>query len=729
MATVTEYLNAARKADAQGNEDDARRLVQAARRVMAEAERRRPTPEGFKVIGNDDNGGTVYARPDGKFQYVSPGGARIMDSIPQDLNMIAPQAREEMSRDVRSEFVGQRPIASGAAAAMQGVPFVGEWLDEAVGAVSPQAGANMRMAQEGMAQERPGLTTGLQIGTGIASAVPMLMAAPTGAMTMGAQSLGGRMLGGGLMGAALGGAEGVASQAGRNNEGPRMANTAQSGAAGAIIGGALGTAAEPVAQGLGAAYRRFAPGAARAARRGQQSLGLDETGARLVGEAAERDAPFAAENLANAGRFATVASTGPNTKRLLDWAVNRPGVGADAARQLDDMAETAGRDLVTALDDNLGAVQGPRATQRGIMEGSADARGEAYGAAYSTPIDYSADGARNLEGLLERVPARAVARAQELMRTEGVRSKQIKFDMDTETFSELPDVRTLDYLTRALRDMGDFGVGEGKEQGRAYMSLARDIRQQLDELVPAYRQARAEGRDAIANREAVDVGRQAFTQRMTFEELSDEVAGMGAAEREYLMNGARSYLDDVMARTKVALTDDNMDAREAVAPLKYLLSREGKNKVGVILGERADDFLTELRQIYEPLSLRANVAQNSKTQMRANAEAQLDDAVGPTFGEALAEGRGITGAASEVALPMMRAGAPTRSDRKAQVAEGIGRALLRPIGSQQEGLAAVMLRQNLLAAQQQAGLVGDAARRGVFATGLGSQPSRTTQGR
>lgn len=730
MEGFDEYMNAARNAHAAGDYDAARQLVAAARAAREKTESVRRVPSSFQEVGRDNAGGTVYKMPDGRYSYVSDGVSRTMDEIPSNLNLIAPEIKQEAGRAFDRAAVRQNPVAARAATALQGVPFVGEFMDEAVSAVSPQAGANMRAAQRGMAQENPGQTMALQVGGGIAGSLPMVAAAPAGLLTAGGQGLARRTLGAMGVGGLAGAIEGGVSQIGRNNEGPRLEGVAQSAALGGALGAGVGAIGEPLAQVGGLAYRKLGGGLARRLRGSQADLGLDDRASRIVADAAERDAPFAAKNIAAAGPDAVLADSGPNVQNLLDWAVNRPGGTSQVGAQVQDRANEAGRRLVSRLDDVFGEAAGPNAVQRNIMTASASARNDAYKAAYSSPIDYSSQKAARLEGLFDRVPEKAWRRANELMRTEGLKSGQIKINADTGEISSLPDVRQLDYLTRALRDMGDFGVGEGKEQGRAFMTLAKEIRTTLDDLVPAYKSARAAGQDAILNREAVNVGRDAFSARMTREDLADALDGMSKSEVGYVKSGVRSYVDDIMARTKVALTDSNMDAREAIRPIKDMLSREGKEKLTAILGEKqAEKFVKELREIYAPLAMRASVAQNSKTQIRANAEGMLREMTPSSFAEDLGEGRGLSGATANLAMRTANAGAGTRADRLTQSSEYIAQALMRPATAPRSNALAT-LGPTMGAVQRRQDEISSDILRYLTSLGLGAQqsPQGITQG-
>lgn len=703
--TYQEIMDAARNAHAQGDKSAAARLVRMGREIIDQAERRRPTPEGYSIVGNDENGGTVYRSASGALQYVSPSVSKRLDALPDDLNSIAGDISAEAGRDLASEAVKQHPIAARANSAITGVPFAGEWADEVVGAVSPTAQGAMRLASEGMAQDFPKTDMALRVGGGVASAIPMMMAMPAKALTLGASSTAGRMVGGGIMGAAAGGTDAALSQAGANNTGDRLDGVGQAMAVGGILGGALGVAAEPAAKAVSAIYKGVAPGVAANVRKAKSALGINGAAMDIVADMASRDAPYAAENFAKAGRFATVASGGPNSRKLLDWAVNRPGAGsAEVRNSIGTMADEAADQFRLGLDDAFGPPVGPRQAQADIMAQSSGARSTAYDSAYAEPIDFASEAGEELLALVDRVPTDVMAAAHRLMETEGNKSAQILINAEG-VMSSLPDVRTLDYITRALRDKGDFGVGEGKEQGRAFMKLASEMRRKLDTLVPEYGAARASGADAIAKREAVTVGRDAFSAKMTTEDLQMEIASMQPGEIAFVKQGVRSYVQDLMDKTKVALTDDQQNAREVVGQLKTLLSTQGKNKLSILLGKDAPKFIKMMEEVMEPMTLRASVAENSKTQVRAAAEEILKDKIAPTFAESLADGKGVVGATTSKIAPMLNNGGVTALDRRADVATQVGSALMQPPGKLPT--APADLSRQLMLLDTQANMLGN----------------------
>lgn len=542
----------------------------------------------------------------------------------------------------------------------------------------------------------------------------------------GAKTFGGRVLSGGLLGAAGGATYGFME--GDETANGRIGNAALTG----LLGGVLGGAAEPVARGVGALARNFGGGAARAARGAMNTLDIDRTGADIVGSALERDASVAAGNYARAGQDGVVAMAGPNTRGLLDWAVNRPGTAAaNTGRQLQELAGNAGKKFSAALDNALGESDGITRLQSQMMKDTAESRRAAYNAAYSQPIDYRNAG--NLENLLGRVPADVVRRAERLMATEGAESAQKIAriaDDGTVTFDTLPDVRQIDYITRALRDMGDFGVGEGKEQGRAYMNLASNLRRSLDDVVPEYKAARAAGGDVIANREALEFGSNLMARRIPLDVAEDTIGLMTEAELKNARLGVRRFFTEKMDNVEAALTDNNMDAREAITSLKRLTSRDGRQRIEALLGDEAQSFLKTADEAFEAISLRASAAQNSKTAIRQQSEGILSDSMKPSFGDALIEGKGVMGAVAQAAAPILSEPALQRAARSDAVMNRVGQLLMSPSGGR---LSPILqnLAPVLRAGDEFASSAADKGRlaMGLLASGALSQQARQGQPR
>lgn len=170
------------------------------------------------------------------------------------------------------------------------------------------------------------------------------------------------------------------------------------------------------------------------------------------------------------GDGAMLADAGPATSGILDTVIQRSGPGATFARQaVDERAAQAGPTVAKALDEALGVPQGVMTAETGIRRGSAGARDATYTAAYAQPIDYSSEAGMAIEGLTKRVPKGVVDLANRMMQLEGEQSAQILAkvaDDGTVTFLRQPDVRQLDYITRALNMAAKSGEGQGALGGR-----------------------------------------------------------------------------------------------------------------------------------------------------------------------------------------------------------------------------------------------------------------------
>lgn len=421
----------------------------------------------------------------------------------------------------------------------------------------------------------------------------------------------------------------------------------------ATIGGILGGTIPLAAQGVSSAYRSIVDHLAQS--RAASGAGVSPEVARMLAETLEADGSLGPHGLANmqrAGGEAMLADAGPNARAVLDTAIQRGGPGSVLARgRIDDRVGRGAADLTSALDTSLGQPQGVFSTREAIRTGTAGARGAAYDDAFAKAIDYADPKAIEIEEIVKgRVPSSAIRKANELMRAEGLSSKQILAkigDDGSVTFEKLPDVRQLDYITRALNDVAAEADGAGKlggqtALGRAYENLSRDIRSRVKTLVPEYGKALDTAADAIERSNAVKVGSRALSPSIPRDEFADAVQGMSKAEKQNVAQGIRSSLDEKLANVTRAVQDGNMDAREGIKALRDLSSRAAKEKVSLVVGQsEADSLFRELDRITSSFELRASVAENSKTYARQAVSGRIDDVTSPGAIKTLAKGEPI----------------------------------------------------------------------------------------
>ena len=594
---------------------------------------------GFTNFIAQYNDGQILENPQtGERVFTSPGYNTTDPEIISNM-MQGTSPAETGSARIQEQIIEQYPVASRAATALQGVPFLGSYTDETVGMFNPQAGEAMRQSVEAVRAQRPGQAAALEIGGALAATPALIAAAPTtlAPFVAGATSLGGKMLRGAIVGAEAGALEGTVSGYGRGEGEGRFAE--------AVTGAALGG-------GLGFTIGGALPGASAAIRAGWENikgrsvgliaktLGISTDAAKVVRTALENDDLVAATvALERAGSSSMLADAGPATQRLLDVSVTSGGAAPKVAGEaVTARAEQAGARMTTVLDDLLGAPEGIATAQRGIRQGTQEARNRAYRVAYAQPINYSRGRGRYLETLLKRVPQSAINRANELMGLEGVKSAQILAQVAKNgavSFKTLPDVRQLDYITRAMGDVAEQQNALGKlggttQLGRATANLQRDIRKVLKAEVPQYGAALDVAADAISRTRAVEAGADILKAGTTREAVADALKGASKAERDAAKAGLRSAIDDTLARVNAVASDPNIEIREFQKLANNLRSRSMKDKMSILLGKTETDRLyKELDENVVSLELRAAIARNSATQQRQAIQGAVEGITAP----------------------------------------------------------------------------------------------------
>ena len=594
---------------------------------------------GFTNFIAQYNDGQILENPQtGERVFTSPGYNTSDPEIISNM-MQGTSPAETGSARIQEQIIEQYPVASRAATALQGVPFLGSYTEEAVGMVSPQAGEAMGQAVEAVRAQRPGQAAALEIGGALAATPALIAAAPAALapLVTGATSLGGKMLRGAGLGAGAGTLEGAVSGYGRGEGEGRLAEAGT----GAALGGGLGFAIGGALPGVSAAIRAgFENIKGRSVGQIAKTLGISTDAAKVVRTALENDDLAAATvALERAGSSSMLADAGPATQRLLDVSVTSGGAAPKVAGEaVTARAEQAGARMTTVLDDLLGAPEGVATAQRSIRQGTQEARNRAYRVAYAQPINYSAGRGRYLENLLKRVPQSAINRANELMRLEGVESAQILAEVAESgavSFKRLPDVRQLDYITRAMGDVAEQQNALGKlggttQLGRATANLQRDIRKVLKAEVPQYGAALDVAADAISRTRAVEAGADILKAGTTREAVADALKGASRAERDAAKAGLRSAIDDTLARVNAVASDPNIEIREFQKLANNLRSRSMKDKMSILLGKTETDRLyKELDENVVSLELRAAIARNSATQQRQAIQGAVEDITAP----------------------------------------------------------------------------------------------------
>lgn len=596
---------------------------------------------GRTAIATTPDGGTIWELSGGQRVFSSPNySTSDPDKVAKLMKGATPADVWKSGRN--QTIIDQNPLAARAVKAVEGTPFIGTYADEAVGTVyGDQARDAWRATSQAMDEERPWQSAGLGLAGGLATGVPLAMAAGPG---LAAKSLGGNMARGGLFGAA----EGLVRGFGRGDSGADA--RLKTAGIDMALGGAVGSAVPAIAHGVGAAYgaARNAVVEALSTGRAARDLGVSSQAGRLVSDVLAMD-DAARMRAAMQSPDAMLADAGPSAQGALDAVIQSPGEGARTAlARIDDRAVAAGQRLTGQLDQSLtGTGVGAPSTrqfsdtarlQGDIRRATAPARKAVYDRAYAQAIDYaSPQGAALLDDISPRLPADAISYANKLMRMNGEKSQQIMAqvaDDGTVAFTRPPDVRQWDYIKQALDGLAESGEGAGAlggqtRMGAAFQRLARDIRQNLGQAVPEYDYAVNTAGDIIGQVKAIKTGETLLSPSITRAEAEAALEGMSQAERAAVRRGLRQSIDDAVSNVRAVASDPNIDAREAYKSYTMLTSQAAQDKMKLLLGKDWDPLKAVLNDTAQALGLRARVATNSRTFGRQQFGQMIDDSIQP----------------------------------------------------------------------------------------------------
>lgn len=679
-------------------------LLEKAKRERA---RREKAQGGQTVIATTPDGGRVIRGSDGGLSFTSPGYA-TSDPATIERIMQGEGVKEVIQSGFDQQTIAQNPVAARANEFVRGTPFVGSYADEAVGVFSPKARDAMRATSGAMQREHPGQTTALNVAGGIAGGVPMAMAGAPAVMNAAPKAPAAKALMGGLFGMLAGGTEGAVYGSGEGTGEERKSNAITQGAIGAGAGGILGAALPLAGNFVEGLIRRY---------KGEdvemiaKKFGVSRDAAKVLKVAFENNDQNAVSNILRAGSEATLADGGRSGQALIDAAAQTGGKPLNIVdTAVSARANRSMPALNGALDNTLGAPQGPIAAARAVSQASAPARKAAYDQAYATAIDYAAPEGREVEGLLSRIsPAKLKAAtdiANERLRWDGGQRQILAniADDGSVSFVEKPGVRQLDELKKALNQIDQAGrdqFGRATDGGLA-ADQARAVR---DATIKAtggenspYAAAVALGGDKIEMDNGLKLGLQMLrdTNKTTREMVSEQLSGMSSDARQMVKVGLRSYIDETLGAVKMIASDpDAMESRQAMQALRMLTSDNATSKLKALLGPADfDKLMPQLNEAIATQNMVAGVAQNSKTAIRTAIKDEFGDIMAPGVGGTIARGQPLN--ATEKLVQSLMATTPgDDAARKSQVWSEIASVLTQRRGSKTAEAALKYVQQAL----------------------------------
>lgn len=597
-------------------------------------------PAGYSLVQETPDGGKIYRKPDGQLTFTSSGYATNNQAeIQRMLQGETPgQARRtETQKQILEQSGGQAAALS----AVKGIPFVGEYLDEAIGAVTgdPRQTAAAREMATAYQEQKPVEAFAGQAALGTVATLPLVPFQAAGRVLQAAPTLGRQVLAGLGVGAGAGAVEGAVSGFGaaEGTAEQRLPGAGIGAGVGGVFGGLLGAVAAPVEMGVKNALQYFGN---KPVRDLAKQFGISPDAAKVVLAAIQdNDIATAQAALQRAGSSSMLAEMTPNTKNLLDAAIAL-GSGGDRAQAVLLARNLRGeQEMRGAFNRFLGQPEDIVDVTGNIRQASSAARQQMYDAAYNRPIDYSTLAGRQLENWQRLIPAEALNYANKIRSMDpNARAPQILFKQNADgtiSFEELPNVEQWDLITRGLNEMA-YGSPAGSMGGKSEVQSlaaknAREIRKLVMEQVPEYRAALGLARDTIEEVKAAELGFDMLSGAVTVKEVRDMLSGQNPAAVQSMKLGLRSGLDHTLGNLKVSAANPNTEIKELMAGLSALRSRNNMSKVRALLGDAdADEFYKVLDEQATGIELASAVATNSKTAQR--------QAVGRTVEEVTAPG-------------------------------------------------------------------------------------------
>lgn len=701
--------------------------------AMESARSRMSTPQ-FDVVRTFDDGSQLIMLNNGQMQVIN----QQQGFSSTDSEVIAAAQRGESpsqaARVQRSETVIQQdPTGARAGQFVSGIPFVGSYMDELYGmATGDQRGMESRRLQsEAMRTARPGESTALQVAGGVTGGLPMGMAASSAGGANVANRLANlptfqKYLGYLGLGSAVGGAEGAIYGAGEG-ETPeeRKRKATEFGMLGAATGGTVATVVPALGRGLAAGYSNLKSQLTRKdATNIARELGVSPDAARVIQSVVQQtdtDLADMIQAIERAGEQGMIADADIATQILLDAAAATEGGAAAIVRSaVEGRAREAGQALEGTLESTVAArptlASGEAADVQDIASAIATEtrpqRQAAYNEAYSTPIDYTTDAGRRIESVIGRIPVptlrKAIQEANDAMRTDGVGQRQIMADIADDgsiTFIEMPNTVQADYIKRALGQIGSEVDNLGRPTAEAARAsrLYGEMSSALGEAVPAYREAVRLGGDKIGRDKALQLGEDALRPNVTARDIARGLQNLDEGQRLYARVGLRDAIERTINNVKATISSPDLDINQMRTVLRDLSSESSRAKVKAIIGtENAEKLFRELEKANAALSLRAAVAQNSKTAIRQSLQRQIGEITEPGAIGTLMQGQPLQ-AAEQIVQTITGATGEFRQAQKSDIMKEIARALTSARGEEAKRQLRVIynaIKENRATAEQ-----------------------------
>lgn len=481
--------------------------------------------------------------------------------------------------------------------------------------------SNVKALRDREANISPWISVPGQVAGAVGTTLAALPAAAPAAAALGATRFGAALskLPQFLKFGALGAGEGAIAGSGAATSGERLQ--------GAGVGAAIGAPVGAVAPSVASAATRFA-GGVKNAFAPQSNASAD------LARAIVRDADDPASLMARANDLAmerpgvaTLADVGgENVRGLVERVAQTPGAGrtqvvpALTSRQQSQAARISA-DLRSLTGTNKTAFQAINDT---IAE-RAEAAKPLYKSAFEVDLTQSQEGVAALQTFAREIETgwgQAIYKSPKLRRT-----LQTEYGV-----TDTADMRTLMPIIDAWKKQADDMIGEAmrsgnKNQARVLTAMRDRVVSAVDQANPNYASARKAWESPSKFLDAIERGRDFFSNKVSAEEFAARFRTLPDIEKEAERIGAISSIIARMGNDSAKLGDMT----------KYLRSPENRAKLAVLMPtpEAAERVLTRLNAEVGMSELTARALGNSATARRLAERQDAENIVGDLVVEAV----------------------------------------------------------------------------------------------
>lgn len=303
---------------------------------------------------------------------------------------------------------------------------------------------------------------------------------------------------------------------------------------------------------------------------------------------------FGGENVAREGRKA--ANLSPSAKN-------------EIMRVIGDRFETQGPRAAGVIEGEMNLARSSQMVRDDLRQQARNARAPLYNQAYqqgASGIDTPLLDQLQRSGTFQRAMGRAERMLEDQNALPGWRPWQARSGQGN---SGPYTLAYWDQVKRALDDYATQAHRAGRNNQAATLTeMARQLREELDRVVPLYRQARSTAARFFGEEDALDAGRAFAKGNFNWREAEQAVGRMNTQERSLFAEG---FADELVQKINASRDSSNLLNRIAQSDME-------RNRIRIALGQQRYNQLEAFFRVENIMEKMRNAMGNSTTAQQAS---------------------------------------------------------------------------------------------------------------